>query len=99
MTGERPTLFDFRAAQNARTRAGRIAGDRFLDQAALEGLGERLAAVTRKFEHGLWIGETLPPAIQAFAHHWSMARFDEREFLNAGEASFDLAVSLYSLQA
>jgi SAM-dependent methyltransferase len=99
MTVERPTLFDFRAAQAARTRAGRIAGDRFLDQAALEGLGERLAAVTRKFEHGLWIGESLPPMVRTFARHWSIARFDEREFLNAGEASFDLAVSLYSLQA
>lgn len=99
MTAERPMIFDFRAVQAARTRARRIAGDRFLDQAALEGLCDRLAAVTRRFDHGLWIGEALPPAIQPFARDWSIFDFDQQEVLNAGEASFDLAVSLYSLQA
>ncbi|MEP6831422.1 MAG: methyltransferase domain-containing protein [Rhizomicrobium sp.] len=99
MTAERPTLFDVRAARAARTRAGHIAGDRFLDQAALEGLCDRLAAVTRRFEHGLWIGEALPQAMRPFAQAWSLADFDEHETLDIAAGPFDLAVSLYSLQA
>lgn len=99
MTAERPMIFDFRAARASRARARRMAGDRFLDQAALEGLDDRLAAVTRRFDHGLWIGETLPPAMQSFARSWSVADFDHYEALHADEGSFDLAVSLYSLQA
>jgi SAM-dependent methyltransferase len=98
MTAERPMLFDVRAASAARMRAGHIAGDRFLDRAALEGLGDRLAAVTRRFEHGLWIGEALPPAMLPFAQNWSVADFDQREVLNIDAGPFDLAVSLYSLQ-
>src|SRR6185437_992896 len=98
MPTERLPLFDFRAARAARARANRIAGERFLDQAALEGLTDRLAAVTRRFQHGLWIGETLPQEIEPFAAQWSLADFDEREFLRASEAEFDLAISLYSLQ-
>jgi len=99
MTAERPMIFDFRAAQASRTRARRIAGDRFLDHAALEGLSDRLTAVTRRFDHGLWIGEALPPAMLPFAQNWSVAGFDEREVLNAVGGPFDLVVSLYSLQA
>jgi len=99
MTAERPMIFDFRAALASRRRARRIMGDRFLDQAALEGLCDRLAAVTRRFDQGLWIGEAVPPAIQAFAQNWRVADFDQREVLNADAGSFDLAVSLYSLQA
>ncbi|MES2254563.1 MAG: methyltransferase domain-containing protein [Pseudomonadota bacterium] len=99
MTAERPTLFDIHAARSARRRARRIAGDRFLDQAALEGLCDRLAAVTRRFEHGLWIGEALPPAMRPFAQNWRLADFDDREILDIAAGPFDLAVSLYSLQA
>ncbi|MBN9544104.1 MAG: methyltransferase domain-containing protein [Alphaproteobacteria bacterium] len=92
-------IFDARAAQASRARARRIAGDRFLDQAALEGLCDRLAAVTRRFEHGLWIGEALPPAMRPFAGDWHVAEFDAREVLSGEAGPFDLAVSLYSLQA
>ncbi len=99
MTAERPMIFDARAAQASRARALRIAGDRFLDQAALEGLCDRLAAVTRRFEHGLWIGEALPPAMRPFAGDWHVAEFDAREVLSGDAGPFDLAVSLYSLQA
>ncbi len=99
MAAKHPTLFDFHAARNARKRAGRIAGDRFLDQAALEGLTERLAAVTRRFEQGLWIGEALPPILKPLARQWHIADFDEEEFLAFGEADYDLAISLYSLQS
>ena len=95
----RPVLFDFRAARAARSRAARLDGDRFLDQAALEGLGDRLAAVTRGFERGLWIGDRLPSALMSFAAQWHLVDFDESETLNTGGGSFDLAISLYSLQA
>jgi SAM-dependent methyltransferase len=98
MIAERPMIFDFRAAQAARARAARIAGDRFLDQAAQEGLCDRLAAVTRRFDRGLWIGDALPPALGPFAKTWRVVDFDEREVLDLDGAPFDLAVSLYSLQ-
>ena len=98
MTAERPPLFDFRASRAACLRAARQDGERFLDQAALEGLADRLAAVTRRFEHGLWIGDRLPPAIRPFAEHWSLAEFDEKEFLRTSGGPFDLAISLYTLQ-
>lgn len=108
MTSSRPLLFDFTASQNARARAARLAGDRFLDRAAADGLADRLAAVTRKFEKGLWIGapasegepinKPVAPEIAPFATHWTCAGFDRHEILNA-QGPFDLAVSLYSLQA
>ena len=80
-----PPLFDVRAAQAARLRARRIGGERFLEDAALEGLADRLSPVARRFGHGLWIGETVPAAIRPFAENWSLADFDEREILAAGE--------------
>jgi len=98
MSSVRPPLFDFAASQNAQVRAARLAGDRFLDRATAEGLADRLAAVTRKFERGLWIGDAVAPEIASFAKHWVCADFDQHEIL-AAEDSFDLAVSLYSLQA
>jgi SAM-dependent methyltransferase len=97
MPETRPPLFDFSAALRARTRAGRLAGDRFLDQAAAEGLADRLAAVMRKFARGLWIGAAVPPEIAPFAQSWTCADFDAQEILPS-EGDFDLAVSLYSLQ-
>ena len=95
----RPPLFDFSASRRARDRARVLAGDRFLERAAAEGLADRLAAVTRKFENGLWIGigETVPPEIKPFASSWQTADFDGQEILTAG-TGFDLAVSLLSLQ-
>jgi SAM-dependent methyltransferase len=93
----RPPLFDFTAARRARDRAGRLGGDRFLEQAATEGLADRLAPVTRKFEKGLWIGEAVPAEIKPFASSWQAADFDAQEILGAG-TGFDLAVSLLSLQ-
>ncbi|MFO1246781.1 MAG: methyltransferase domain-containing protein [Alphaproteobacteria bacterium] len=98
MSIERPPLFDFAASQKARARAARLGGDRFLDQAAAEGLADRLAAVTRKFERGLWVGEVVAPEIAPFAKHWTRTDFDAQEILQA-DGTFDLAVSLYSLQA
>lgn len=92
-------LFDFTAATNAHVRALRLGGDRFLFTAAAEGLADRLAAVTRRFRHGLWIGNAVPDALRGFAENWSLARFDALEQLQAPPGEHDLAVSLYSLQA
>jgi SAM-dependent methyltransferase len=93
----RPPLFDFSASLQARRRADALAGDRFLYRAAAEGLADRLAAVTRKFEKGLWIGDQVPAEIAPFAQSWHRSDFDAREILTA-EGPFDLAVSLFSLQ-
>ena len=107
MAADRPPLFDFSAAARARTRAKRLGGERFLDRGAAEGLADRLAAVTRKFERGLWIGapasecerlkEPVAPEIAPFANSWTCADFDAQEILPGG-GGFDLAVSLFSLQ-
>jgi SAM-dependent methyltransferase len=100
MSQDRPPLFDFSAAQRARARARALDGDRFLEKSAAEGLADRLSAVTRRFQRGLWIGEAVPPEIRPFAETWRVADFDGREVLasDGGPASFDLAVSLFSLQ-
>ena len=97
MAEPRPSLFDFSAGLHARRRAARLAGDRFLEQAGAEGLADRLAAVTRKFEIGLWIGGEVPQALAPFARQWQCAAFDEHEIL-AASGEFDLAISLFSLQ-
>jgi SAM-dependent methyltransferase len=91
-------LFDFSASVHARRRALKLAGDRFLDHAAAEGLADRLGAVTRKFARGLWIGDSVPPEIAPFAQDWVRADFDGDEVLQT-DGGFDLAVSLFSLQA
>ena len=98
MPEARPPLFDFAASQMAQSRAARLAGDRFLDRAAADGLADRLTAVMRKFEKGLWIGDAVAPELLPFAQEWVCAGFDSHEILKA-EGPFDLAVSLYSLQA
>jgi SAM-dependent methyltransferase len=92
-------LFDFAAAAKAHARALRLGGDQFLFTAAAEGLADRLAAVTRRFRHGLWIGDGIPAALRSFASQWSLARFDALEQLQVAPGEYDLAVSLYSLQA
>jgi SAM-dependent methyltransferase len=91
-------LFDFAAAARAQERADRLQGDRFLHAAAVEGLVDRLSAVTRRFKRGLWIGTHIPEAMRPFAIHWSLGRFDALERLDEA-GGHDLAVSLYSLQA
>jgi SAM-dependent methyltransferase len=92
-------LFDFFAASHAQERARRLKGDTFLLAAAAEGLADRLAAVTRRFAHGLWLGDAVPAVLRPFAAHWSLGRFDALERLQATADGYDLAVSLYSLQA
>ncbi|HEX2758977.1 MAG TPA: methyltransferase domain-containing protein [Rhizomicrobium sp.] len=111
MNALRPPLFDFAAGLHARRRALKLAGDRFLDRAAAEGLADRLSAVTRKFGLALWVGapasegepskKMVPPEIAPFAQDWVRADFQENEILEVGtndSGKFDLAVSLFSLQ-
>ena len=76
-----------------------MGADRFLDDMAAEGLADRLATVTRRFERGLVVGGALPGLLQPFAANWTQTEFDSQEILNADPGSFDLAVSLFSLQA
>jgi SAM-dependent methyltransferase len=83
----------------ARTRARRLSGDRFLEQAAIQGIADRLAAVTKRLAAGLMIGRTIPVEWKTFAVSWSEADFDAHEILGAAEGSFDLVLSLFSLQA
>lgn len=90
-------IFDFQATRAARARAARLNGDRFLDRAAGEGLADRLAAVTRKFERGLFVGDAVPAEIAPFAREWICADFNANEVLTA-DGPFDLAVSLFSFQ-
>ena len=92
-------LFDFAAAARAQERARRRQGDTFLFAAAAEGLADRLATVTRRFRHGLWIGSEIPQGLRPLAARWSVANFDVLEQLIAPPGDYDLAVSLYSLQA
>ena len=82
-----------------RDRARRLDGDRFLDRAVLEGLADRLQAVTRRFSAGLMIGGPVPPKLKSFAADWWEADFDENEMLGVADEKFDLAISLFSLQA
>ena len=99
MNPVRPPIFDFRTARMARARAARLDGDRFLERAAMEGLADRLATVTRRFGAGLMIGAPAPEALAAFAAEWLQADFDAHEILEAGPGRFDLAISIFSLQA
>jgi len=98
MQKDHPPLFDFCAQQRARNRANRLDGDRFLERAAAEGLADRLAAVTRRFEKALWIGDAVPGEIRPFAQDWHCADFDVHELLAAEGRPFDLALSLFTLQ-
>jgi SAM-dependent methyltransferase len=98
-------LFDFTAALRAQERARRRQGDAFLFAAAAEGLADRLGAVTRRFEHGLWVAPpgggdgAVPAVLRPFAARWSPGQFDALERLEARAEPCDLAISLYSLQA
>jgi SAM-dependent methyltransferase len=99
MTAPRPPLFDFHTAQLRQARARRMGAERFLEDSAVEGLGDRLAGVMRRFDSGLMIGSEVPGPLQRFADRWTMARFDAGEALAVDAGPYDLAVSLFSLQA
>ena len=94
MTGPGPTLFDFHTA-----RLRRVSGNSFLAGLGAEGLADRLATVTRAFPSALAIGGGAPEILRGFASDWTTADFDSRETLDVPPGQFDLALSLYSLQA
>lgn len=98
MTTGQPLIFDTAAAGRAAARARRMAGDRFLETAAAEGLADRLGAVTRRFANGLWIGEAVHPALAGLAADWTLAKFGPGDALLCPPGDYDLAVSLFSLQ-
>jgi hypothetical protein len=103
MTSITPLLFDPAAAARAAARARRLNGDRFLESAAIEGLADRLGAVTRRFARGLWIGDVgigdaVPPALAGFAQDWDRAAFGAGDALVHPAGPYDLALSLFSLQ-
>jgi SAM-dependent methyltransferase len=99
MSPQHPPLFDFRTARRAQARAAQLAGDRFLADAAAEGLADRLQTVTRRFAAGLAVGGGVPQALKPYAAEWSWGDFDAREILDVAAGRYDLAVSLFSLQA
>jgi SAM-dependent methyltransferase len=90
-------IFDAAAVAQKQARARRSGGERFLEDAAAAGVAERLAAVTRDFSRALLVGDRVPPLLIPLAKQWECAAFDTAERLPV-DGSFDLAVSLYSLQ-
>ena len=76
-----------------------MGGDVFLARAAAEGLADRLEPVTRKFARGLMVGGPVPDALKGFAADWQVADFNADDFLDVATESFDLALSVFSLQA
>lgn len=91
-------LFDSRSSDTAKRRAQRIGGDIFLARAAAEGIADRLEPVTRKFARGFMVGGPVPDTLKGFAAEWQKADFDADDFLNLEPESFDLALSVFSLQ-
>ena len=100
MPEARPPLFDFAASQMAQSRAVRLAGDRFLDRAAAEGLADRLAAVKRSFTEGLMLDvpEVAQEQLDKFARNWTFATLGELESVPLKREKFDLVVSVNWLQ-
>lgn len=92
-----PLLFDRSAIIRHRARATAIPGDAFLLGEASGGLAERLAAVNKRFEHGLDIEgrAKLGPA----ATSWTSVALAEHDALQLQPESFDLAVSALALHA
>ena len=103
-----PRIFERRAYAARRARAARRNGDRFLALEAAAGLGERLAAINRKFAHALDIGSRGPAfsILKPAAQHWTTISLapeatviaDEESLPFAAE-SFDLVTSVLSLHA
>lgn len=95
MSSSPPLLFDRSTVLRHRARAARIGGDIFLAREAAEGITERLAAMNRRFVHGLALEEYA--TLVSGAGTWTQARWGDGDGLNIQPASFDLAVSILSL--
>jgi SAM-dependent methyltransferase len=94
MNGGPPLLFDRTALLLHRERAARMTGEAFLQEEAVDGLTERLAAVDRQFRRGLDIEGRANLGTGA---NWETAVFGGDDFLAAAPDSFDLVVSALSL--
>lgn len=105
-----PHIFDRNIYRCHRARAARHGGDGdFLLQDAIEALTERLAAVNRRFTHGLELGArpATAAAFAPFAQTWTRLAVAAAEggdavgdddLLPFAEGQFDLVVSVLSLQ-
>jgi SAM-dependent methyltransferase len=93
-------IFDKQAYALRRARAERRGGDQFLVHEAAQQLADRLATVTRTFEHGLGL-DLRPQSLELllpFAKEWTQWNAHS-EALSYAPESFDLAVSVLSLHA
>ncbi len=96
-----PRLFDRDTILRHRARASRMGGDGFLLREAVEALAERLSAVNRRFARGLVVegGTEIAAALGPCAQSWTSVEFGCDEALGLDAESFDLAVSVLTLQA
>jgi SAM-dependent methyltransferase len=99
-----PQIFDRRAYARHRARAG----ESFLVRDAAEGLAARLAAVTKRFEHGLDLSsrDESFALLKPFAANWTRTFLSgdggvvaEEDALPFAPESFDLVMSVLSLHA
>jgi SAM-dependent methyltransferase len=99
-----PQIFDRRAYARHRARAG----ENFLVRDAAEGLAARLAAVTKRFEHGLDLSsrDESFALLKPFAANWTRTFLSgdggvvaEEDALPFAPESFDLVTSVLSLHA
>lgn len=95
-----PTIFDGVLYRARRDRAARTGGEIPLADEAAAGLGERLGAVNRQFVRALDIGSRQSgfAPVERFAGDWTHVAASDGD-LTLPPASFDLAVSVLSLQA
>ena len=97
MTEGPPRIFDVHAQGLHRARAARMAGERFLEREALEGLRARLRPVNRAFATALSLDGGGAEVLQGLAATRRAAPFAADERLEAGDGGFDLAVSVLTL--
>jgi SAM-dependent methyltransferase len=95
MSSRPPRLFDRSTVLRNRNRAEKIGGDTFLLREAADGIAERLAAVNRRFKHGLAVESRANRDLDV--RDWAEAGQDENDALADEPTSFDLAVSVLAL--
>jgi SAM-dependent methyltransferase len=101
MPENRPSLFSWRSLAQARIRANRLSGDRFLDRSAAEGIADRLSVVKRRFAKGMMLDvpERLINSLEKYAEDWTFATLGEWESIPLENQQFDLVISAMALHA
>ena len=109
MTSGPPRIFDRRTYRARRARAERSGSDIFLAQEAASHIAERMAAINRRFAHGLDLHSRARvfPTLEPFAESWVRTGFAwdspsviaDEEALPFGDCHFDLVTSVLSLHA